>query len=111
MKRIFFILMALFLLSACGGNVLDRNVELYEDATRKIESVEGVKEFHSMERQLNNDILKWKSDNAKELTEFRKLAKDGDKKLVEQLREVEMAKRAYRKAKMLKRRELKGKAQ
>ncbi|MBO7192920.1 MAG: lipoprotein [Bacteroidaceae bacterium] len=109
MKQILFIAVALFLLSSCSDNIIDRTVQLYEDAADKTELVEDIKELHSMERQFNKEILKWKRENANEFAELRKKADAGDENVKKQFEQLEESKRAYRDAKRTKRDDLREK--
>ena len=96
MKKILLFVIILFLFSACGGNVYDRTIAMYEDATEELLSAKSREEALVVNRKLNSDYSALLRENGDEFTELRRRALEGDKKIALQFEKVNEIKRLYK---------------
>lgn len=99
MKKILLLVTSLFLFSACGENVYDKTISVFDDATELIVAVKDKEELRQVNRKLNAEYSALLREHSEEFAELRQKAFDGDKKVERQFEKVKEAKRLYRKAK------------
>ena len=99
MKKILLLVTSLFLFSACGENVYDKTISVFDDATEQIVAVKDKEELRQVNRKLNAEYSALLREHSEEFAELRQKALDGDKKVERQFEKVKEAKRLYRKAK------------
>ena len=106
MKKILLFVFSLFFLSSCGGNVYDRTIDIYEDATEQMLSAKSREEALEVNRRLNTEYRTLLRENSNEFAELKHSAQHGDKKVASQLEKVNECKRLYRDTKREKFKEL-----
>ena len=96
MKKIILLLVLVFIMTSCGGNAIDRTIDLYEDATEHILQVKNREELRKAEREFDADYSQLLRECSDELDELKQKATDGDEKLLLQIKKANEAKRIYR---------------
>ena len=102
MKKILFILMAVFFLSSCD-NVIDKTIDLFEDAAEDIEDAKSIEEVNLIDSNLDYELEKLEYESADEIEKLLEKAENGDEKVLKKLEKANAAEEYYRKVKRNKR--------
>jgi hypothetical protein len=110
MKKLFFAIVAMVMIVSCGGNKYDQAAAIYKDATEAVKVAKSKDEIKQIDAKLEADIAAFLLENKEEFKADMEIRLKGSDEEADAIRaeddKVDEAKKAYRKAKRERRKQL-----
>ena len=110
MKKFLFAIVAMFVMVSCGGNKYDQAAAIYKDATEAVKVAKSKDEIKQIDAKLEADIAAFLLENKEEFKADMEIRLKGSDEEADAIRaeddKVDVAKKAYRKAKRERRKQL-----
>lgn len=110
MKKFLFAIVAMLVMVSCGGNKYDKAATIYKEATEAVKTAKTKAEIKQIDAKLDVDIEAFYLENKKEFDADMAIRLSGDEEKAAAIRaeeyKIDEAKKAYRKAKLERRKQL-----